>query len=256
MSESVLRSFFHLAYEHLGLLLLVSVLRALPWLLPALLVTFLSPDAIGPRPYAWLIGATILAAVLLAPYLSGGAQHLGASIARGAAPRWRAGLGRRYGILLAWNLVQLLLLAVLLQNLALYLRGSGELHGFALLLSLGAGFWLWALARLWSFHFLPLLIARNDSLRESARLTLLLVLRRPGRVLADFAQRQLLGLLLVLSGLGIFLGLGALPALHAALSARVALRPLGHELAPPGESQENRPLEFAANLRKLWRPWS
>ncbi len=97
MRESLLRSFFTLFYERLGPLILGAVLRALPWTLIALLLTFLSPTSLGGR-YTWLLGGIALLAFLVAPVMTEAVYLYCADLARAVEPRrphWNAGLGSR-----------------------------------------------------------------------------------------------------------------------------------------------------------------
>lgn len=258
MRESVLRSFFTLAYEHLGPLVLLGCLRALPWLLLALALTFLPPDLL-PRA-AWLGGLAGLALLALAaaPWLTGGAFHLAAALARGESPGWRGarrGFGRRYATLLAWTLLQALVGLALLHGLLAALRGTGPGPAFAERLALAAGLWIWISLRAWGFVFLPLLIGRGLGLRDTARETLILLLGEPRHALGPFAARQALLLVLALSGVGIVAGLGSFPALHACLAARAALRRRGLDLVPPGQAPPPSGLPRAEGWRRFWRPW-
>jgi len=258
LRESVTRSFFTLAYEHLGTLVLLGALRVLPWLLLALALTFLPPGLL-PRP-AWLglLAGLALLALAVGPWLTGGVYHLAARLALGESPGWRgarSGFGRRYGALLAWELFQALLAVVLAHHLLAALRGPGPGPDFADRLALAAGAWILISARAWGFSFLPLLAARGLGLRETARETLILILGEPRHALGQFAVRQAVVLLLVLSGVGIVAGLGSLPALHACLSVRAALRRRGRDLVPPGQAPPAGGLPRAEGWRSFWRPW-
>lgn len=254
MGPSLVRSLFTLGYERLGALALLSLLRALPWLLLALLLTFVPADSLAPDGWLLLGGGLVLLIVLTAPWLGGAAQRYSAALARGEAPALmpllRSG-GPNYGALLGWTLLQALL-AMLLLSLLL----ASELRSRGLLgwLGLASGLWLWALSRLWGFVFLPLLAVRAQEPRQTARLALLLLLERPGALLRAFAGRQLLGILLALSGVGLVAGLGGLLPLQAALAVRDGLRPHGLDLAPPGTPKANQPLDLPT-FAQLWRPW-
>ena len=129
-------------------------------------------------------------------------------------------------------------------------------RSFPMLLALGAGLWLWILARFWSFCWLPLQSSRGRGAREAAQVALLLVLTDPRRLLSHFLLRQTLALLMLISGLGLFLGLGGLLPLQSALVLRESLRPHGLDLTGPNEAQRNEPLELPDRLPRLWRPWS
>ncbi|MBN2171346.1 MAG: hypothetical protein JW819_08505 [Candidatus Krumholzibacteriota bacterium] len=258
MRESVRRSFFTLAYEHLGTLALFGFLRALPWLLFVLVLTFLPPDLLPRAAWLGLLAGLALLALAAGPWLTGGVYHLATRLARGESPAWRdarPGFGRRYGVLLAWELLQALLALVLAHNLLLALRGPVPDPGFGDRLALAAGVWIWISIRAWGFSFLPLLAGRGLDLRETARETLLLILGEPRHALGQFAVRQMLLLLLVLSGVGIVAGLGSLPALHACLGVRAALRRRGLDLVPPGQAPPTGGLPRDEGWRGFWRPW-
>lgn len=258
LRESVRRSFFTLAYEHLGTLALFGFLRALPWLLFVLVLTFLPPDLLPRAAWLGLLAGLALLALAAGPWLTGGVYHLATRLARGESPAWRdarPGFGRRYGVLLAWELLQALLALVLAHNLLLALRGPVPDPGFGDRLALAAGVWIWISIRAWGFSFLPLLAGRGLDLRETARETLLLILGEPRHALGQFAVRQMLLLLLVLSGVGIVAGLGSLPALHACLGVRAALRRRGLDLVPPGQAPPTGGLPRDEGWRGFWRPW-
>ena len=255
MPESLLRSFFGLFYEELGSLLIGAVLRALPWAL-AIGLFFALPAGGTSLTRIWVPAGLGLAAFLVAPYLAGGIYLHCAALARDAAPgAWRQGMGRRYRPLLAWGLIQALLGAAIAWNLGHFLTLGPQARGFAEYLALGAGFWLWVLARLFSFRFLPCLLVLDRPLPETLRLTLLTLLSRPGQTLAHFLQRQLVALVLALTGVGLIFGAASLLPLHACLCARLALRAEGLDLSPPGEEQPEIPLPSGQGIRSLWRPW-
>ena len=259
MRGYVARGFFVLAYEHLGRLILLSLARSLPWLLLALLVTFLPPDAATPIVFFGSAGGLLLLALILAP-LSAGAAHLAAAaLARGEEPSLRAcvrSAGRGYLTRLGWTLAQAVLGFLVLYNTWTYFALESADRSFLMLIALGAGFWLWILARFWGFCWLPLQTARARGPREASQLALLLVLTDPRRLLTHFLFRQALGLLMLISGLGLFLGLGGLLPLQSALVLRESLRPHDLDLTEPGEPQRNEPLELPESLPRLWRPWS
>jgi hypothetical protein len=254
MGAEPARSFFLLAFEHLGPLALLSMLRALPWILLAAVITFVPAASLAPALWVLLCGLLVLAGLLSAPWLGGAAQRFAAALARGEQPSLREQLATpapHYRPLLVWALLQALLALLLLQAL---LPWPGSEHGLLAWLGLATGSWLWLLARLWGYVFLPLLAVRQRDLRATARLALLLWLGRPGILLPGFAVRQGVGLLLAVSGVGLLAGLGGLLPLQAALTVREALRPQGLDLAPPGHASENRPLELPSP-RRLWQPW-
>lgn len=254
MGAEPARSFFLLAFEHLGPLALLSMLRALPWILLAAVITFLPAASLAPALWVLLSGLLVLAGLLSAPWLGGATQRFAAALARGEQPSLREQLATpapHYRPLLVWALLQALLALLLLQAL---LPWPGGEHGLLAWLGLAAGGWLWLLARLWGYVFLPLLAVRQRNLRATARLALLLWLGRPGILLPGFAVRQGVACLLALSGVGLLAGLGGLLPLQAALTVREALRPQGLDLAPPGHASENRPLELPSP-RRLWQPW-
>jgi len=254
VGPSLARSLFTVGYERLGPLALLSLLRALPWLLLALVLTFVPAARLAPGGWLLLSGALVLCVVLMAPWLGGAAHCYAAALARGESPSLGPLLrspGLNYLPLLGWTLVQALLALLLLP--ALVASGPGE-RGWLGWLGLAGGLWLWALSRLWGFVFLPLLAARGREPRETARLALLLLLERPGALLAAFAGRQLLLLLLALSGLGLIVGLGGWLPLQAALAVRERLRHHGLDLVPAGTPETNRPLDLPS-FAQLWRPW-
>jgi len=257
MRDSLARSFFLLGYEHLGAVAALSALRAGPWLLLGLLLTFLPAGRLPAATLLGLAGAIAVLGLAAAPWSGALALRYGAALARGEAPRLRGllGPGRLYRPLLTWTLAQCLLAGLLLPALLALLGERPAAPRLVDGLGLAAGLWLWALMRLWGFVFLPLLVARERGAGATARLTLLLLLANPRALLPHFLARQALGLALTLSGLGLLLGLGALLPLQAALTTRAALRPLGLELAPPGAAEDNRPLDLDPSLRRLWRPW-
>lgn len=254
MGPSLARSLFTLGYERLGALALLSLLRALPWLLLGMALTYLPAGSLAPGGWLLLIGALVLLIVLAEPWLGGAAQRFAAALARGESPELGALLrsaGPNYGAVLGWTLLQALLALLLLFLLLAPAPGERGLLGW---LGLAGGLWLWTLSRLWGFVFLPLLAVRAREPRQTARLALLLLLVRPGALLGAFTGRQLLGILLALSGLGLVAGLGGLMPLHAALALREGLRPHGLELAPPGTPETNQPLNLPT-AGQLWRPW-
>ena len=254
MGDSSARSFFLLAFEHLGPLALLSLLRALPWIALAAVLTFLPAASLAPALWVVVAGLLVLVGLLCAPWLGGAAHRFAAALARGEPGSLRAELttpGRHYRPLLAWALLQALLALLLLQVLLPWPVAG---HGLLAWLGLAAGLWLWALSRLWGFVFLPLLAVRQRELRSTAGLALLLLLERPGILLPGFAVRQGIAALLGVSGVGLLAGLGGLLPLQAALTLREALRPHGLDLVPPGQPEENRPLELPSP-RGLWQPW-
>ncbi len=253
MRESITRSLFALLYDRIGAVLAGSAIRSLPWLGLALLFTFLPPDRIGPEAMLGLLGIATLAAIAIAPLLTGEVYARAAAITRsGEAPRG----GRRYPLLLAWSAIQFALAYLLLIDLAM-LRAPAPPGGrFVLMLAAGLAFWFWLLARLWSFYFIPLLVARGEPLGPTLRLTARLFLGNPREMLSHMLQRQLLALLLCISGLGLIFGLGGMVPIQSCLATRIALRPLGLDLAPADGPQTNDPLPEGPGLRKLWRPWT
>jgi hypothetical protein len=256
MRDAVARGFLILAYDRIALMVGLSLLRAAPWLVLGLALTYSSWA--GDRAGLWLLAAIALAGLLLAP-MSGGAAHLaGLRLARGESPDWRGCLTDArpfYGVLLIGTLGQALLLLAIARNLDAYLSIAPGSRDFMLHLGLASGFWIWALLRFWSFTALPLLLGRECGPREALRLATLLILSSPGRLLSHFLLRQALGLLMVFSGLGLFLGLGGLLPLHAAIVTRELLRPHGRDLVVRGQAEDNLPLELPTTLKKFWRPW-
>lgn len=256
MRDAVARGFFVLAYERIGLVVSLSLLRAAPWLVLGLVLTYSS--WLDNRDGHWLLIGLALVGILLAPLGCAASQLAGLRLARGENPSHRQCLidGRRfYGVLLVWTLIQSLLVLAIARNLDTYLSVAPGSRDFMLHLGLASGFWIWSLLRLWSFTALPLLIGRERGPGEAIRLATLLLLKSPGRLLRHFILRQALVLLTVFSGLGLFLGLGGLLPLHAAIVTRELLRPLGHDLVGPGLEEDNQPLELPTSLRKFWRPW-
>jgi len=259
MRGYVARGFFVLAYEHLGPLVLVSMARSLPWLALALLITFLPLDGTPAATILFSTGGLLLLALLLAPFSSGAAHRLSARMARGEEPELRAcfrSAGQGYLPRLGWTLGQAVLAFLALYNTWTYFGMESSQRSFPMLLALGAGLWLWILARFWSFCWLPLQSSRGRGAREAAQVALLLVLTDPRRLLSHFLLRQTLALLMLISGLGLFLGLGGLLPLQSALVLRESLRPHGLDLTGPNEAQRNEPLELPDRLPRLWRPWS
>ncbi len=256
MRDAVARGFFVLAYERIALMVGLSLLRATPWLVLGLALTY--GRRAGSQANIWILAAIALAGLLLAP-LSGGAAHLaGLRLARGENPGWRSCLadGRRfYPILLLGTLGQALLVLAIAHNLDTYLSMAPGSREFMLHMGLATGFWIWALLRFWSFSFLPLLLGRECGAREAMRLATLLIFSSPGRYLRHFTLRQALVLLMVFSGMGLFLGLGGLLPLHGAIVTRELLRPHGRDLVAPGQKEINLPLELPTSLRKFLRPW-
>jgi hypothetical protein len=250
--ESITRSFFALLYDHIGFLALWSWLRSLPWLALALLFSFLPTERLGTTALLNILSSAALIAILVGPALTGEVYRRAAALSRGdSMPDGR----RRYRLLLAWSLIQFALAYLLLLNVTLLRSDEPSAGRFPLMLAAGVSFWLWLVARLWSLYFIPLLVARGEALRPTLGLTLRLFLASPRRLFAHALQRQLFGLLLCVSGLGLIFGLGALLPLQACLAARIALRPLGLDLAPAEGPQSNLPLPEGPGLRKLWRPW-
>ncbi len=256
MRDAVARGFFVLAYERIVLMVGLSLLRAAPWLVFGLVLTY--GRGTDSQADLWILATIALAALLLAP-LGGGAAHLaGLRLARGENPSWRSCLadGRRfYPILLLGSLGQALLVLGIAHNLDTYLSVAPGSRDFMLHLGLAAGFWIWALLRFWSFSYLPLLLGRERGAREAMRQATLLIFNSPARYLRHFILRQALVILMLFSGMGLFLGLGGLLPLHAAIVTRELLRPHGRDLVAPGRQEDNLPLELPTSLRKFWRPW-
>ena len=257
MRASLLRSFFLLAYDRVGALLVLATLRATPLLLLALFVTFVPVDGTPPGIFWGGAVALLLAALLLAPWSHGLALRFAGELVRGGDPSLRvlAADRRGYAPLLAWALGELLLALLLLPVVLRMLEPEGDPRQLGDWLALMGGLWLWVLSRVWGFVFLPLLLLRERGAAHAARLSLWLLLGSPRRLLPAWLGRQLLGLLLAVSGLGLLVGLGGLLPLHACYWLREALRPLGLELGPPGVGEANRPLEPVSSLRRVWRPW-
>ena len=252
MPESITRSFFALVYERVGSLALWSLLRALPWLLLALAISFWPIDPREPSQHFRVLTCAVLLAVAVAPWLTGEIYLRAAALARGGeAPR----ASRRYPILLCWSLIQFALAYLLALNAVMLRAGDTGVGRFPLMLAIGVAFWLWLLARIWSVYFIPLLVARGEALGPTLRLTLRLLLASPRSLFAQVLMRQALGFLLLISGLGLLFGIGALLPLQACLATRIALRPLGLELSAASGPQENLPLPEGPGLGKLWRPW-
>jgi hypothetical protein len=257
MRPSLLRSFFLLAYERIGAILVLSTLRAAPWLLLVLFVTFV-PLGQTPSVLFWGgAGALLLLALVAAPWSHALALRFAGALARGAESSLRALVAdrRHYAPLLAWTLGELLLALLLLPVLLRVLEPDAGPRPLGDWLAFSGGLWLWVLSRVWGFVFLPLLVLRERGAAHAARLALWLLLGSPRRLLPAFLGRQLLALLLAISGLGLLLGLGGLLPLHACFWLREALRPLGLELGPPGAGEANRPLDPVSSLRRVWRPW-
>lgn len=252
MSESVARSFFVLAYEHILRLLPLALLRALPWTGVGLLLSYgpYGADTTGRQllPLALLVGL----ALLLAPWTAAAAHLVAAALSRGEEPALGAalrGARARYGPLLAVSLGQALLLLLVIRNTLTYFALPSEGRGFMMHLGLAAGFWLWTLGRIWLFLWLPLMLDGPHGAAGAGRLALLLIVGEPRLLLRQFILRQALALLLILSGLGLFFGLGSLLPLHASLSARAGLSArglLGAEAAAA---------PAASSWRKILRPW-
>ncbi len=256
MRDAVARGFFVLAYERIALMVGLSLLRAAPWLALGLALTY--STWAGSRPGLWVLAGFALAGLLLAPLGGGAAQLAGLRLARGENAYWRdclADARRYYPVLLIWTLGQAVLAFAIAYNLDAYLSVAPGSRDFMLHLGLAAGFWIWALIKLWSFTALPILLGRERGAGEAIRLTTLLVLSSPGRLLRHFILRQALGLLMAFTGLGLFLGLGGLLPLHAAIVTRELLRPHGRDLVGPGQSEDNSPMDLPTSLRKFWRPW-
>jgi len=242
----------------MGILMLRAGLRALPWFALALFLTYAPPAALGQGRLALLAGALLLLALGLAPLLDESSHRLGARLARGEAVTWREALatrGRRYFPLLALNGLQLLLLLLLLRAYFLATGSSEGGRDFLAWLLLAACAWLLILLRLWSWLFIPLLIGRETSLRQAGRLSATFLMLEPGPSLLRFGQRQLLILLLGLSGLGLLLGLSSLPALHSCLVARGLLLRHGLDLSPSSLASVDAALPPSGSLRQLLRPW-
>ena len=66
MGAEPARSFFLLAFEHLGPLALLSMLRALPWILLVAVITFLPAASLAPALWVLLSGLLVLAGLLSA----------------------------------------------------------------------------------------------------------------------------------------------------------------------------------------------
>ncbi len=256
MRDAVARGFFVLAYERIALMVGLSLLRAASWLVLGLVITY--GHEAGSRADVWVLATIALTGLLLAPLVGGAAHLAGLRLARGENPGWRSCLtdGRRfYSILLLGTLGQALLILAIAYNLDTYLSMAPGSRNFMLHMGLATGFWIWALLKFWSFSFLPLLLGRECGVREAMRLATLLIFSSPGRYLRHFLLRQALVLLMIFSGMGLFLGLGGLLPLHGAIVARELLRPHGRDLVAPGQEESNLPLELPTSLRKFWRPW-
>lgn len=252
-------SFLMSAYENLGILILRSGLRTLPWGLLLAWITLSSQTAIGPGAFYSVALVLLFASLLLQPWLTIGVFQLGGRIAISGSAPWRVGLGLPKGPLFRvalWELVQALLTVLVIFNFVHFLSGGGA-NRFLEGLATTMGLWIWILARGINIYLLPILVSRQSSFRESFRLAALIVIESPARTLLFLTQRGLLFLALAATGLGVFLGLGSLPALQAAVATRDALRARGLDLLAPGE--EALPADPGADevsWRRIWRPWT
>ncbi|MCP4544901.1 MAG: hypothetical protein GY835_00385 [bacterium] len=254
MRESSTRQFLGLAYEKINILLLWGIIRCLPWLIPILLFTFLPHARFSTENYALILGSVCLLSILIEPALSGAAYHLADNLVRRDSPDRSifTGFGRYYLPLLAGAILQLFLAVFIIHNIYLMLGPQKVAFHFVDLFALGSCSWLLLMLRIWHFYFLPLLFRQESPLGDTARLTVILLLEKPGRTIRHFALRQLIGLLLILSGLGPFLALGSFLPLHACLSVRIALKPhLPEEEYDSDEESSSKPKSF----KQLLRPW-
>jgi hypothetical protein len=256
MSRSITRALLGLAYDQVGQILFWGVLRSVPWLLPGLILTFLSPDVLPGNWHMILIVSLVLLAALTAPLLTAGVYHQMILLARGEnIQKLPPLLTRHYPILLLVDFCQLFLLLGIVQGIRFHLVLPPDERSFTTLMAIASGAWLLIIIRVWNFHFLPLLLSRLEKVRATASLTLILLLEEPGRTLRFLVQRQLWSVMLLFSGLGLLLALGSVLPMHASLATREALRGRALELAPPGKPRREVSLPGSEGLGKLIRPW-
>lgn len=214
------KSFFRHLYENLGSLLLAGGLRGLAWW-PLLIAMSLSEPGSGvSKLYAWKTLGFLLLALILDPFLAGGAVALARDLAaggKGGPGAIRRGLGRRYPALLGWSLLQAAVAGLLLFNLSQLLSRPVALPALLAYLAPALTLWAWLTLRAMNLH-LPGRLAEGHSLGAAMAISLQTVLSRPFRHIHHLIFRFGMTLLILASGLGAVLGLGSFGVLHGFLA--------------------------------------
>lgn len=222
MEEYSMRSlasndFFRVLYAHLGGLITAGVLRSLAWLPLLLWISWASPEGSVAGSYGFGALGFLVLALFADPFLAGAALGLSARILReeAASPRDAlAGLGLRYRALLLWTWIQALLALVGLYNLLQVISPASPVPEFLAFLSSALSLWAWMVLRAMNIHLPRLLIVEDLPLKVAISRAFLRVVAQPGRSLGQLIFRLGLVLLLLLSGIGVILGLGSFGVIH------------------------------------------
>ena len=222
MEEYSMRSlassdFFRILYTHLGGLITAGVLRSLAWLPLVFWITWASPEGSVAGSYG--LGALGFLALALFgdPFLAGGAMGLSLRIIRreAASPRDAlAGLGSRYPALLAWTWIQSLFALIALYNLLQVLSPESKVPEFLALLATALSLWALMVLRAMNIHLPRFLLEHELHLKQGLIQSFLIVLSHPMRSFGQLVFRLGWVLLLMLSGVGVLLGLGSFGVLH------------------------------------------
>ena len=173
-------------------------------------------DSVGGSYGLGALGFLVLA-LFTDPFLSGVAMSLSSRIVENqpTSPRELvSGLGLRYRALLAWTWFQALVALLGLYNLMQILSPSSSVPEFFAFLAAALSFWAWLLLRAMNVHLPYLLVEETVPLRKALQQAFLTVISRPGQSMSHMVFRFGLSLLLLISGVGIVLGLGSFCVLH------------------------------------------
>ncbi len=222
MEEYSMRSlassdFFRILYTHLGGLITAGVLRSLAWLPLIFWITWASPEGSVAGSYGLGALGFLALALLGDPFLAGGANGLSLRIIRRepASPRDAlAGLGSRYPAMLAWTWIQAVFALLALYNLLQVLSPESLVPEFLALLATALSLWAWMILRAMNIHLPRLLIDEELPLKQGLMQSFLIVLSQPMRSFGQLTFRLGLVLLMILSGVGVVLGLGSFGILH------------------------------------------
>ncbi len=209
--------FFRILYAHLGGLIAAGVLRSLAWLPLIFWISWAAPEGSVAGSYGLGALGFLVLALFADPFLAGGALGLSARILEGEAASPRdavAGLGLRYRALLSWTWIQTLLGLIGLYNLLQAFSPASAVPEFLAFLAAALSLWAWMVMRAMNIHLPRLLIMEELPLKEALSRAFLRVVAQPGRSLGQLVFRLGLALLLLVSGIGVILGLGSFGVIH------------------------------------------
>ncbi len=209
--------FFRILYTHLGGLITAGILRSLAWLPFIFWITWASPEGSVAGSYGLGALGFLVLALFGDPFFAGGAMGISLRIIRRepASPRDAlAGLGSRYRALLAWTWIQALFALTATYNLLQVLSPESLVPDFLALLATALSIWAWMVLRAMNIHLPRLLIDEDLHLKQGLMQSFLLVLAQPIRSLGQLIFRLGVVLLLIISGVGVLLGLGSFGILH------------------------------------------